>query len=321
MNPMLILSSEFLVRHDVAGPLVVGVSGGADSVALVRVLVALRPAEVVVCHVDHQLRGDASRRDRDFVEALASQLGVPVHLKSIDPAAAGGNREATARRLRYAALAEVAQAVGAGWVAVGHHADDQAETVLHHILRGTGLAGLRGIAADSELAPGVRLIRPLLGVTRREIDAYLVPLNQPHVEDATNADVGFTRNRLRHDLLPLLLREAPTLPANLARLAEQSAEAEALLRDYAALTLVKHELPRAGCIVVLAGGLAEEAPPLVRRVLRRIWEREAWPRGDMTAEHWHRAAAVILGEVPAVDGPGGISVRRVRRVVQIGPQS
>ena len=287
---------------------------------LLRALHALRPTDVVVCHVDHQLRGTASDGDRRFVEALCASLVVSFHGKLIDPANAGGNREATARRLRYEALAEVAGAVGAAWVAVGHHADDQAETVLHHILRGTGLAGLRGIATVGELAPGVRLIRPLLTVTRRTIDEALLGWNQAHVEDETNADVGLTRNRLRREILPLLTNEAPNLTASLARLAGQAAEAEALLADYAALTLAKHEKPRARAVVVLGGELGDEAPDLVRRVLRLLWRREGWPCGDLTAAHWHRAAAVVLGDTPAVDCPGGISVRRVGAVVRLGPK-
>jgi len=311
---------NFLTLHRIAGTIVVGVSGGADSVALLRVLHSLRPADVVVCHVNHQLRGQASNADECFVAALAAKLGAAYFGKRIEPAAASGNLEAAARRLRYAALSEVARAVGAGWVAVGHHADDQAETVLHHVLRGTGLSGLRGIAAVGTLAPGVKLMRPMLHANRGGIDEYLVGLNQECVADESNADPAFTRTRLRHDILPLLHREAPKLTANLGRLADHAAEAEALLSEYAGLTLAKVERPRAGTTVVLATALAAEAPALVRRVLRQLWEREAWPRGDMTAEHWHRIAAVVLGEVPAVDCPGGVHVRRIGAVVQLGPK-
>jgi len=140
-------------RFGAAGPGVVAVSGGADSVALVRALHAASPGPLTVAHFHHGLRGADADADAAFVRDLAAHLGLAFRLGGADVAAAGGNLEATARRLRYAWLGEVAAEVGAAWVATGHTADDQAETVLHRLVRGTGLQGLRGIAGGEEPNP------------------------------------------------------------------------------------------------------------------------------------------------------------------------
>jgi tRNA(Ile)-lysidine synthase len=137
------------------GPGVVAVSGGADSVALLRALVAAGMGPLHIAHFHHHLRGAEADEDAVFVRRLADELGCAFHLGEADVTAAGGNLEATARRLRYAWLAELGATIGAAWVATGHTADDQAETVLHRLLRGTGLRGLRGIASTAPLAPGL----------------------------------------------------------------------------------------------------------------------------------------------------------------------
>src|SRR5947209_3935761 len=149
-----VVSNLDRLRGDAPGPGVVAVSGGADSIALLRAL-AVNPPEggLVVAHLDHQLREAASGLDAQFVAHLLPSL--PHHIEFIDvrALAQGDNLEATARRVRYDFLARVARSVGAGWVATGHTLDDQAETVLHRLIRGTGLRVPRGIAATRELTP------------------------------------------------------------------------------------------------------------------------------------------------------------------------
>ena len=245
-------------------PGVVAVSGGADSVALLRALHALEKP-VTVAHVNHQLRGAESDADAAFVGDLCRSLDVPCRVKAIDVAAiaAGDNLEATARNVRYAFFARVANETGAAWIATGHTADDQAETVLHRIIRGTGIQGLRGIHpsptppprgeghSPSALGEGAggrvaAVIRPLLTVTRAEVLAYLAALNQPFREDATNADPRFTRNRIRHELLPLLRTFNPDVVAALAHLAEHAGDAHEVIEAVAAEVLAKAERPRAG---------------------------------------------------------------------------
>ena len=170
------------------GPGVVAVSGGADSVALLHALADAGAGPLTIAHVNHQLRGRDSDDDASFVE----RLGWPCRTLVADIRALGGNLEAAARRVRYDWFEQVANEVGATWIATGHTADDQAETVLHRLVRGSGLQGLRGIAPRRG-----RIVRPLLGTTRAELQIYLATKNQPFRTDTTNFDTQFTRNRIR----------------------------------------------------------------------------------------------------------------------------
>src|SRR5438132_8777665 len=216
-----------------ADGIVVAVSGGPDRVALLRALASLPTAgRLIVAQLNHQLRGPESDADEAFVRALPESLqpGMELRCERIDVAAQarteGANVEAVARRVRYDWLARVAKECQARWVATGHTADDQAETVLHRLLRGTGLKGLRGIATRRSLAERVELIRPLLGVTRAAVMEYLREMGQAYRTDSSNADRGYTRNRIRHELLPLLAQQYnPAIAAVLCRLAEQADEA------------------------------------------------------------------------------------------------
>ena len=298
------------------GPGVVAVSGGADSVALLRGQLAFGRGPLTVAHFHHQLRPEADA-DAGFVRALAAAHGVPFALGTADVRAAGGNLEATARRLRYAWLHEVARDCGARWIATGHTANDNAETVLHHLTRGTGLDGLRGIAPVARVGD-IDIVRPLLQMTRGEVLAYLASLGQPFVTDATNFDASRTRARIRAELLPLMESFNPQAVAALGRLARQADEVAACLRDLAADVLRRHERPRAGPVVVLDGGFAAP-PPVLHTLLQLLWEREGWPRGDMGDDAWRRAEAVLRGDATAAEFPGRVTARRRGPVVQIGP--
>src|SRR6516165_2210826 len=208
-------------------PGVVAVSGGPDSVALLRLLLVLHKSgsigTLTVAHLNHQLRDAASDVDEDFVRCLATNLGLPFRGQRINVAelarARGENLEGTARQVRYDWLTEIARREGARWVATGHTADDQAETVLHRLVRGTGLQGLSGIPPSRELAPGIELIRPLLNTTRAEVLSYLKDIRQSFCTDASNTDLSFTRNRIRQELLPALARDFnPEIVSVLCRL-------------------------------------------------------------------------------------------------------
>jgi tRNA(Ile)-lysidine synthase len=204
-------------------------------------------------------------------------------------------------------------------VATGHTADDQAETVLHRLLRGTGLRGLGGIPARRPLVPGVALLRPLLGARRDEVLAFLRAAGADFREDASNADLRFTRNRIRHELLPLLAAQynAGIVPA-LCRLAEQARAAQTCEESAARALLAGAERPRAGGLVVLERAALAGAPrQVVRAALRLLWEREGWPLGEVGFAALERAASVALGERTAVDLPGGVHVRKRGRVVQV----
>jgi tRNA(Ile)-lysidine synthase len=309
---------------DLRGPGVAAVSGGADSVALLRILTTWA-SPLVVAHFNHRLRGVESDADEQFVRELSGTLGLRCEVAGADIAdearAAGENLEDVARRRRYDFLARVARDCGAEWVATGHTRDDQAETVLHRLLRGAGIQGLRGIARERELAPGVHLVRPLLDVSRAEVIAYLEELKQSWREDSSNRDLAFTRNRIRHELLPLLRTFNPSANEVLARLAEQAGEVYEEQEAAARALLAEAELPPARGLRVFRACMLAEAPRhRVRGLFRLVWERERWPLRDMTFEHWKRVVAVALGEETATDLPGGVRARRKEGVVQVGKE-
>lgn len=312
------------------GAMVVAVSGGPDSVALLRALVALRHEdELVIVHVNHQLRGAESDADEEFVRNLHARLEaegarrLSLHFRRTATAEAARNEranlEAVARDVRYECLCHVAAETGARWIATGHTADDQAETVLHRLLRGTGLKGLRGIAPRRPLTNSVELVRPLLGLRRSDVLAYLDDVGQGYRTDSSNRDPRFTRNRIRQELLPLLAeRFNPRIVEVLTRLAHQANEAYARERQQARDLLAAAERPRAGTALILDRGVLAAAPvPLVRAVFRLLWERQGWPTCRMNFDAWNRLASVARGEIGGVDLPGGVRVRATERVVRI----
>ncbi|MBR4975404.1 MAG: tRNA lysidine(34) synthetase TilS, partial [Thermoguttaceae bacterium] len=219
----------------------VAVSGGADSVALLRGLVRLPEItnnpdlrrNFFVATVDHRSRGAESDGDVAFVEALAAELGVDFFRRTLDPteleaeARRQGSWESAARELRYRALVDAAKAGSARFLATAHHRDDQLETLLFRLFRGAGFDGLRGVPAVRPLDESLVLIRPLLAVGRAEILAYLTRLNQPYRVDSSNASPRYARNRIRNELAPLLDSIFPgRWDAALLRLAELAAETE-----------------------------------------------------------------------------------------------
>lgn len=229
--------AEGLLRR--GDSVIAAVSGGPDSVCLAHHLARLAPLRglrVVLWHAHHGLRGKAADRDAAFVAALARRLGLPCELARL-PVAALARRERrsledAARRLRYRALGEAARRLRCGKAATGHQLDDQAETVLLHLLRGTKAKGLGGIPPRRrlrELGPRARveLIRPLLPLSRAEVLAYLRAYGLGYRRDATNRSERFTRNWVRRRVLPLLARRNPRVREHLAALA---ADIRSLLR-------------------------------------------------------------------------------------------
>ncbi len=231
----------------------VAVSGGADSLCLLHLLRRAAPAlelALTVATLDHGLRGDAGRADADYVEALAREWSLPVYRGTEDvPSLVVRHRigvEAAARLARYTFLAAAARRAGSSVIALGHQASDQAETILLHLIRGSGLGGLRGMqpsaALDaSYLLPGsgpigeITLIRPLLGISRAAIDRYCAEQGLHPREDATNIDQHFLRNRIRHEVLPLLEEINPGISRILVRMAGL------IVDDYAKLEEIAEE--------------------------------------------------------------------------------
>jgi len=296
------------VSRGPGGPWVVAVSGGGDSVGLLRVLhqlAARTDLSLSVAHLDHGARGEASRADAEFVAELARSLGLPFDLGQWRPTRAK-HFEADARRARYAWLTEVAQAGEASIVAVGHTRDDQAETILHRIVRGTGPSGLAGIRPTRRLAsdPPITLVRPLLAVSRAEIRDYLAELGQPYREDQSNTDLTRTRARIRHDLLPKLAAEYnPKVAEALVRLGSLTASfqraIEADLRKLVRASVIT-KTPDA---IVLKHPYLSSIPSFLRaEVLRRVWRSVGWPEAGMSAKRWQRMAALSQNkEIPTVE--------------------
>lgn len=205
--------------------IIIAVSGGADSLALAHILLTLQSQLGLRLHIatfDHGLRGDASSADVDFVEQQANQWGVPVTVGRADTSIySQGNQEAIARRARYDFLAQVATEHSASAIATAHHMGDQLETILMHLVRGSGLNGLQGMAFASSVPHHrqLRLIRPLLNVTRDEIEAYIEANQLAPRHDLTNDDRSYFRNALRHDVVPTLRRFNPQVEQAAARVA------------------------------------------------------------------------------------------------------
>ncbi len=314
--------------------LVVAVSGGADSVALLRLVLLVRKpgTPVVVAHFNHQLRGDESDADEHFVGDLCQQLiasgvvGLSWRCQRLDVLSLAReermNLEAKARQLRYGWLAQVAHDAGCYWVATGHTANDQAETVLHRLLRGSGIRGLQGIASIRPLDEKVHLVRPLLQLSRDDLLNCLGKLDQPFREDQSNRDRRFTRNRIRLELLPLLAESYnPRIVELLAQLAEQAGEWSQCMEGAVTL-LAKTEKPRAGELVILdRDSLSAARRPSVREVFRFLWQREQWSEEGMGFATWERLADLALGDRTALDATGLIHARHNGRVIQIGPRA
>ena len=246
---------------------IVGLSGGADSVALLHALLRLG-RRVIAAHLDHAAR-PGSADDAAWVAARCAEWGVPCRVER-RPVPLGPGFEARARDVRHACLAEVARGAGATAVALGHHRGDQAETVLLRLARGTGPAGAAGMAASRPLAPGVALIRPLLAVPAADLRAALVAWGVAWREDPTNADPAFARNRARHAVLPAIAALHPGAEPALAAFADLVREDEAAWEELSG-GLANHVM------VVVAPGIGEvdrEAfrglPAAVRRRLLRL---------------------------------------------------
>lgn len=215
-----------IMRHAMlerGGRLIVAVSGGPDSVALLKLLTLLAAEyelSLVVAHLNHGLRGEEADREEAFVRRLSQEMGIACLSRKIDIFALrkpGKSLEELCREQRYAFLQEAAAAGQATKIALGHHLDDQAETVVMHLLRGSGAEGLRGMLPQRE---GM-IIRPLLEVTRKEIMAFLEEMGMTYMDDSSNAQDGHLRNRIRHHLLPILKADYnPRIEANLSRTAE-----------------------------------------------------------------------------------------------------
>jgi tRNA(Ile)-lysidine synthase len=304
---------ETIRRRVLFGPsarVLVALSGGPDSTALLRAMAALlRNGELATlhaCHVDHQLRA-GSAADASACAALCRELEVPLLVSAVDVARDGSLQQA-ARRARYRALAGAAQGCGADHVATGHTRSDQAETVLLRLLRGAGARGLGGIPARRG-----RYVRPLIDRSRREVLEYLAEGGVAFLEDPSNTSPRFLRNRVRRELLPVIEALAPGAEPRLARLAD-------LLRDDdRALERAARRLAPDGASSVDVARLARASRAVQRRVVRRLWRGATGSRRELEAVHVEAVLKLLrAGRRGPVALPGGRAAWRARGRVQLG---
>lgn len=294
------------------------VSGGADSVAMLRAMGALKcegSGRLVVAHYNHNTRGAASAADEQFVVELSHKLGLTCEVGRAEAAASSPRDEQTWRNERYRFLEATAQRVGARFVVTAHTADDQAETILHRIIRGTGISGLAGIPRVRALGHA-SLIRPLLAVHREQLLDYLKELGQDFRNDASNEDRQFMRNRIRHELLPRLQHDYnPQVVNALLRLGRVAGDAQDTL-DTNVLEKLWQEsvtLPAGGGVLLVCERLRQETPFLIHETLIRAYREQQWSLQAMGQAQWERLSDMILAEAndaPPVMLPGAIRAAR-----------
>ena len=296
--------SAFMRSHGMVRPgdrVFCAVSGGADSVALLFALYLLKEKLSITleaAHFNHHLRGAESDRDEAFVRELCGRFDIPLTCGGAQVTAGPKGLEAAAREARYAFLRALP-----GTVATAHTADDNAETVLMHLVRGTGLKGLGAIAPVSG-----NVIRPMLDVTRSEVEQLLEEYHLPHIEDSSNDTDAFLRNRLRHHVMPLLQQENPCLCRNLSAMALRLRQDEAVLDRLSQLP--EPDVTR----------LREMAPALRSRALERILK--SFGVKEPEAEHIAQLEALVLSDRPSAgaDFPGGVRVaRNYNRLERVEP--
>lgn len=314
----------------------VGLSGGADSVALLRALAARAAAAgwvVHAAHLHHGLRGAEADEDREFCRSLAGLLGIPFHTHQVDTAAetsqTGEGIEEGARRLRYAWFRRLMADGVVDAVATAHTLDDQAETVLGKVLRGAWTEGISGIFPEVRFAEG-RIVRPMLAVSRGQIEAWLKEIGQGWREDSSNQSAAFMRNRIRKELLPELERWNPQIRSHLAQMAELARDEEAWWQ--AELARLEPELLLTGRPVRgggRAGGAASTvAVDVVRLVglpvaLQRRLLRQAASRLDCSlsfdATEGLRRLALEKGGGRKLSLPGPLTAERTPREIRLSP--
>ena len=314
---------ERAVRAALAGAgargtrLLAAVSGGPDSMALLHSLLALRQElelDIVGAHLNHGLRGEESAADAEFVRSAFDSLGLHCVVDSADVEAmqtAGMSPEEAAREARYEFLARSAVECGAWAVALGHTADDQAETVMMNIIRGSGLSGLRGMRALTSVRRGgteIRLLRPLLGLGRAETTAYCEELTLNPRMDRTNFSLTYTRNRVRMELMPALESYNPAIKESLLRLSDSASIDLAYIESEAEDAWGRATLEEEGCVRLRRDEFSSIPEAVARRVLRKAVRSIKGDLKDVEMSHVEDMARLIAGGTGAqLDLPGGVS--------------
>jgi tRNA(Ile)-lysidine synthase len=290
----------FIQKHNLFSAddrLVVAVSGGADSVCLLHILVQWRKelgVELHVAHLNHQLRGAESDSDAGYVSDLARRLDVPATIERRDVAAyrdqKGGSLEEAARESRYSFLAEVASVIGASKVVVGHTRDDHIETIVMHLLRGAGTAGLCGLQPSSVLPYGensgqLEVVRPLLELSRQETLGYCQRYNLAPRSDSSNVSPSFLRNRVRLELLPVLRNYNPGIDKALLRLADIAGDDVSFIAKKASLLWKKLASEEDDIIYLDMSQMVASPRAMQRQIFRRAIKQLRGNLKDVEADH------------------------------------
>ncbi len=299
--------------------MLLAVSGGADSMALLHGVRAVVNhtgiCRVTVAHLNHGLRGSESDADADLVKRTCDAMDLELFTETMEPEAlkssSKGSLEESARTTRYEFLLRTASSQKISIVATAHHQQDQIETLVFNILRGTGLRGLVGIPEIRELATDVRLIRPMLRIHRSTVRDFVFSKDILFREDASNATAEFARNRIRHLLKMLPLSLMQELESRLLQLSEQSGATMSTI-EVAAETILNAAIVESSAIIVRLNRnkLREWPEPLIRHALISHWIHQQWPRKQMNSSQWERLSqAVFTGTPRRWSFPGGIRLR------------
>ena len=279
----------------------VAVSGGPDSVAVLRALVTIgqqfgqwKPGNMIVAHVNHGTRGPDSTEDALFVCNLAGQLGLEFMQADVDMAQMPEDSEESLRRVRYQQLIEMSLRCGARYIVMGHNLDDQVETILFRIFRGTGIGGLTGIPRQRLANESITIVRPLLDVSRQLICSYLNEIGQDYQVDCSNADSKYTRNFLRHEVIPTLKKKfGNSISESILRLSRQAHEVDQFLLGQTQVLSNAIERRHLCEIVFNCDRLLDHDPLIIRRWLAQIWVEQNWPRQAMTFRWWQQLCAAL----------------------------
>ena len=299
---------------DPGEPVLVAVSGGADSVALLDILASLEEfrLELIVAHLNHLLRGEEADDDEEFVRNLAQRYDLPLFTKRVNVKELAARKkrslEDAGRYARYHFFDELAVSQGANKVALAHHADDQAETLLLRLLRGSGGSGLCAMAPKS----AGRYVRPLLCLSRDEIEGYLKDRGIPWRDDSSNASLDFLRNRIRHELIPILSGYNPAISERLATAAEALTADEAVLKTLTDSVFAHHVLVEDGMVKLSISGVATEQRGIRMRLYRKAITVS---RGDLARISFRQLQAIdrlLLSQKPnaSLTLPDGLRVSR-----------
>lgn len=308
----------------------VGVSGGVDSVVLLDLLAELageqdRRYRLTVGHLDHRLRSE-SADEAEFVADLARAHSLPILRERVDVRsladASGEGIEHAARQARYGFFRRAAEQARATAVALAHHADDNVETVLFRIFRGTGLRGLAGIPPVRDLGGGLRVVRPLLDFSREQLLDWARTRNLPWREDPSNQDPAYRRNVLRHELLPLVRQSVnPDVSQAILRLADQAHQAERFVQACARAALAESlSHSEANRVLIEADRLAFQQGIVRTTALREVLEDLHLPQRNLSADHLSAVDRLLFAPSGRVNLPGGFSAtRRGSQLLLAGP--